>query len=57
MGYSTKNLNRGVEDMEFPGVLKKGHYEIPGVNYKRSGISRGVQEEKSCGISMMGLGF
>ena len=57
MGYSTKNINRGVEDMEFPGVLKKGHYEIPGVNYKRSGISRGVQEEKSCRISMMGLGF
>ena len=32
MGYSTKNLNRGVEDMEFPGVLKKEHLEIPGVN-------------------------
>ena len=34
--------------MEFPGVLKKEHVEIPGVNSKRSGISssdceKGVQ--------------
>ena len=27
MGYSRKNPN-----MEFPGVLKKEHVEIPGVN-------------------------
>ena len=40
-GYSKKNPNRerGVEDMEFPGVLKKEHVEIPGVNSKGSGIS------------------
>ena len=30
----------GVEDMEFPGVLKKEHVEILGINLKRSGISR-----------------
>ena len=34
-----------VEDMEFPGVLKKEHVEIPGVKYKRSGISRDNQEQ------------
>ena len=32
MGYSWKNPNRGVEGMEFQGVLKKKHVEIPGVN-------------------------
>ena len=32
MGYSRKNPNRGVEDMEFLGVLKKKHEEIPGVS-------------------------
>ena len=32
MGYSRKKLNRGVEDMEFPRVLKKENVEIPGVN-------------------------
>ena len=35
MGYSGKNPNRGggeVEDIEFPGVLKKSHVEFPGVN-------------------------
>ena len=31
--------------MEFPGVLKKEHVEIPGVKYKRSGISRDNQEQ------------
>ena len=43
-----RNLNRdgerGVEDMEFPGVLKKYHVEILGVNWKRSEIFRGDQE-------------
>ena len=34
---------------------KKENVEITGVNYKRSGISRGVQG-KTCGISI-GLGF
>ena len=33
----------GVEDMEFPGVLKKYHVEILGVKWK-SGIFRGDQE-------------
>ena len=32
MGYSRKNPNKEAEDMEFPGVLKKDHVEIPGVN-------------------------
>ena len=30
--YMEKNPKRGVEDMEFPGVLKKQHLGIPGVN-------------------------
>ena len=31
--------------MEFPWVLKKQNVEIPGINKKRSGISRGDQEK------------
>ena len=31
MGYS-KPKQGGVENMEFPGILKKDHVEIPGVN-------------------------
>ena len=38
-----KKQTGGVEDMEFPGVLKKENMEIPGVNEKRSRISKGVQ--------------
>ena len=40
MGYYRKNQNRGVEDMEFLGVLKKKkkNVEIAGVNKKRKGI-------------------
>ena len=34
-----------VEGMEFPGALKKEHVDIPEVNLKRSGISRGVPEK------------
>ena len=32
MGYSTKKPNKegGVEDMEFPGVLKKYEVDFPG---------------------------
>ena len=30
--------------MKLSGVLKKEHVEIPGVNLKRSEISRGVQK-------------
>ena len=47
LGYSRKNPNRrrGREDMEFPGVLKKKHVEISGVNLKGSGIYKGVQEK------------
>ena len=44
-----------VEDMEFPGVLKKEHVEIFGVNLERSGISRSVN--KSCAISIWVLVF
>ena len=44
MGYSRKNPSQtddsGRGDMEFPRVLKK--VEIPGVSWKRSGISTGV---------------
>ena len=35
MGFSRKNANKGgggVEDIEFPWVLKKEHLEIPRVN-------------------------
>ena len=37
-GFFQKSTSRGwgVEDMEFPGVLKKEHDEIPGINSKRS---------------------
>ena len=28
--------------MEFPGVFKKGHVQIPGVNKKINGISIGL---------------
>ena len=31
LGYSRKK-NKGVEDMEFPGVLKKWQVDFPGVN-------------------------
>ena len=34
----------GVEDMEFPGVLKKYHVEVLRVNLKRSAISRDNQK-------------
>ena len=30
--FQKKNPNRKVDDMEFLGVLKKKHVEIPGVN-------------------------
>ena len=36
----------GDKDMEFPGILKKEHVEIPGVNSKRSGISSSDQEKR-----------
>ena len=32
LGYSRKTPNRKVENMEFPGISKKGHVEFPGVN-------------------------
>ena len=44
-GYSRKNSNRGVKDMEFPGVIRKVHVENLEVNLKRRGISRSVQEK------------
>ena len=50
MGYSRKNPNgeggRRVEDVEFPGALKKEDVEFPG----------GVLQKNSHGISV-GLGF
>ena len=30
MGYSRKNPNMGVEDMEFPGVLEKRTWKVQG---------------------------
>ena len=37
-GFFQKSTSRGwgVEDMEFPGVLKEEHDEIPVINSKRS---------------------
>ena len=46
----------GVEDMEFPGVLKKEHVDIPGVN-KKEVESPGVFKKNSCGGIFMGLLF
>ena len=43
--FNHSPIGRGVEDMEFLGVLKKKHVENPGVNKKGSGNSRGVQEK------------
>ena len=44
--FQKKNPNRGeVEPMEFPEVLKKEYVEIPGINLRRSGISRGDSEK------------
>ena len=37
---------RGVEDMEFPRILKKYYVEILGINRKRSAISRVGQRVK-----------
>ena len=36
---------RGVEGMEFLGVLKKEHVENQGVNLKKAGIPRGVHKK------------
>ena len=35
MSYSRKKSNSGVEDMEFPRLLKKKYEKIPGVNKKK----------------------
>ena len=36
LGYSGKTPNRWVvEDMEFPGLLKREHAEIPSINYNK----------------------
>ena len=54
MGYSRKNPHQpqepGVEDMEFPGVLKKEHVEIQGsikkeVEFPRQECSRKTHVE------------
>ena len=38
-------------DLEFPGVLKKQHMEIPGSQLKRKWDFQ-VMKKKSCGISV-----
>ena len=54
IGLFQKKNKQEVEDMEFPGVLKKLQEEFPGViKEEQTGISRGDQES---GISR-GLGF
>ena len=55
MSYSRKNTNRGIEDMEFSGILKKEHVEIPGGQLKKKWDFPGYSR-KSHGI-LMGLGF
>ena len=42
---SGKVQTGGTEDIKFLGVLKKEHVEISGINQKRSGICRSVQEK------------
>ena len=39
----------GVEDMDFPGVLKKQQVEFPGVNFKNVEFPALIKK-KSCGI-------
>ena len=49
MGYSRKKPKQGgegVDDIEFPGVLKKEHVEIPGVYQKKGGIFKEDDQEK-----------
>ena len=42
---SGKIQTGGIEGINFLGVLKKEHVGIPGINQKRSGIYRSVQEK------------
>ena len=54
MGYSRKTTQggggaTGVEDMDFPGVLKKQKVEFPGVNFKNVEFPALIKK-KSCGI-------
>ena len=44
LGYSRNIQTEGVEDMEFPGVLKKEHVEIPWVLVFDLGISKGCHK-------------
>ena len=55
MSYSRKNTNRGIEDMEFSGILKKEHVKIPGGQLKKKRNFPGCSR-KTHGI-FMGLGF
>ena len=41
--HKIQTRGRSNESMEFPGILKKYHVEIWGVNWKRSAVSRVVQ--------------
>ena len=54
---STYLGDRRVEDMDFPGVLKKEHVKIQGISYKRSGITRSVYEKLMWNFHGMGFGF
>ena len=54
---STYLGDRRVEDMDFPGVLKKEHVKIQGISYKRSGITRSVYEKLMWNFHGMGLVF
>ena len=60
MTIANQNRGRGeegVEDMEFPGVLKKKASGISGRGLIKNDLElRGMIKEESCGISK-GLGF
>ena len=43
--FQKKIQTVGIEDIKFLEVLKTERVEIPGINQKRSGISKGVQEK------------
>ena len=43
--FQKKIQTVGIEEIKFLEVLKTERVEIPGINQKRSGISKGVQEK------------
>ena len=50
MDYSRENPNEGVEDMEFPGVLKR-MWKLQG-SIKKEAKFPGVFKKNSCRISL-----